>query len=50
MSDPRRETDAAARARNGRNIAIALGLVLFVVLVFIVTVVKLRANVLDPRF
>ena len=49
MSDPNRESDAAARARRGRNIAIAVGLVLFVALVYVVTVVRLGANVLDPR-
>lgn len=38
-------TPAEVRARNGRNIAIALGLVVFVILVFVVTVVRLKANV-----
>ena len=47
MSDPGREDPAAARARRGRNIAIALGLVAFVILVFFVTIAKLGANVLD---
>ncbi|HEY3697582.1 hypothetical protein [Phenylobacterium sp.] len=50
MSDPARETDAAARARRGRNIALALGLAAFVVLVFVVTLVRLGAHVLDPWF
>lgn len=50
MSDPARETDAETKARRGRNIALALGLVLFVVLVFLVTIVKLGANVLDRTF
>jgi hypothetical protein len=45
MSDPNR--DAELKARRGRNIALALGLVLFVILVFVVTLVKLGANVLD---
>ena len=49
MSDPNRESDAAARARRGRNIAIAVGLIVFVALVYVVTVVRLGANVLDPR-
>lgn len=49
MSDPAHETDAAARARRGRNIAIAMGLAAFVVLVFIVTLVRLGAHVFDPR-
>ena len=38
------------RARRGRNIAIAIGLVVFAVLVFLVTVVRLGANVLDRPF
>lgn len=50
MSDPARETEAELKARRGRNIALALGLVLFVVLVFLVTIVKLGANVLDRPF
>jgi hypothetical protein len=50
MSDPRREDEVAAKARRGRNIAIALGLVVFVVLVYVVTVVRLGHNVLTPRF
>ncbi|MCG9917002.1 MAG: hypothetical protein MH112_11685 [Phenylobacterium sp.] len=35
------------KARRGRNIAIALGLITFAILVFLVTVVRLGANVLD---
>jgi hypothetical protein len=50
MSDPAHENPAAARARRGRNVAIALGLVAFVVLIFVVTLVRLGAHVLDPRF
>jgi hypothetical protein len=50
LSDPRREGEDAAKARRGRNIAIAIGLVVFVVLVYVVTVVKLGHNVLAPRF
>ncbi|HEY0649528.1 hypothetical protein [Phenylobacterium sp.] len=45
MSDPNREDDAAAKARRGRNIAIALGLVAFVLLVYLVTVVRMGASV-----
>lgn len=44
MSDPQNEGPVDAKARRGRNIALALGLVLFVVLVFIVTVVRMGAN------
>ena len=39
--------DAANRARRGRNLAIALGLVGFVVLVYLVTVFRMGGNVLD---
>jgi len=45
MSDPSRESDAEAKARRGRNIALAPGLVLFVILVFVVTLVRLGGNV-----
>ncbi|WP_293375190.1 hypothetical protein [Phenylobacterium sp. SCN 70-31] len=47
MSDPKREDEAAARARRGRNIAIAVGLVAFAVIVYVVTIVRLGANVAD---
>lgn len=53
MSDPRLERDgrnAEIRARRGRNIALALGLTLFVALVFVVTIVKLGANVVERPF
>ena len=39
--------DAAARARRGRNIAIAIGLVGFVVLVYLVTVFRMGGNVIN---
>jgi hypothetical protein len=45
MSDPANESNVEAKARRGRNIALALGLVIFVVLVFVVTVVRLGASV-----
>jgi hypothetical protein len=45
MSDPNSESEAFAKARRGRNIAIALGLVAFVLIVFAVTVLRLGANV-----
>ncbi len=41
------EDPAAAKARRGRNLAIALGLVAFVLIVYFVTVVRMGANVLD---
>ena len=47
MSDPSREAVAFAKARRGRNIALALGLIAFVVIVFVVTVVRLGASVID---
>jgi hypothetical protein len=50
MSDPNQEPEEFMRARRGRNIALALGLVAFVILVFVVTIIRLQANVLDPRF
>lgn len=39
------EKQAAKKARDGRNIAIGLGLAAFVVLVFVVTLVRLSGNV-----
>jgi hypothetical protein len=49
MSDPKDESEAARRARTGRNIAIALGLVAFVIIVFIVTITRLQGNVAAPH-
>ena len=45
MSDPNDEDAAAKRARNGRNIALFVGLMAFVILVFIVTIARLGGNV-----
>ena len=45
MSQPGNESDADMKARRGRNIAIALGLVAFVILIFVVTLVRLGGNV-----
>lgn len=45
MSQPGQEGEAAMKARRGRNIALALGLVLFVVLIFVVTLIRLGGNV-----
>ena len=39
------ETLEQAKARRNRNIALAIGLVVFVILVFVVTIVKLGGNV-----
>jgi hypothetical protein len=48
MTSPRKD-DPAHKARSGRNIALGLGLAAFVILVFVVTVVKLGGNV-GPHF
>ena len=42
--DPFGEGPTAAQARRRRNIAIALGLVLFIVLVFSTTMIRLGQN------
>jgi hypothetical protein len=44
------ENDDAARARKGRNIALGLGLVAFVLLIFVVTVVRLGGSVAHRAF
>lgn len=50
MSDPRAEDVAATKARRGRNIALALGLVGFVIVVFIATIARLGGNVATHGF
>jgi len=40
MSDPNHDDPAAAKARRGRNILLALSLAAFVVLIFVITIVK----------
>ncbi len=45
MSDPGRETTEAAKARRWRNWVLGGALLAFVVLVFVVTIVRLAANV-----
>jgi hypothetical protein len=45
MSDPFHEGKAAAKARRMRSLMIALALIVFVVLVFAVTIAKMGANV-----
>ena len=45
MSDPARESVAEAKARRGRNIALAIALVALVVLTFVVTITRLQGNV-----
>ena len=44
-NDPFREGPAAARARRGRNIAIAVALLVFVALVFVNTIIRLSSNI-----
>ena len=44
MSDPKSEDRPAAKARRGRNVLLALSLGAFVVVVFIVTLVKLGTH------
>ena len=44
------EEDRFKRARRGRNIALALGLVLFVILIFVVTIIRLGGNVVTLPF
>ena len=43
--NPFGESPAAASARRRRNLVLGLGLVAFVILIFVVTLVKLKANV-----
>jgi hypothetical protein len=50
VSDPNREDEAFKRARNGRNIAMLVGLLAFVVIVFIVTITRLGGHVATPGF
>jgi hypothetical protein len=50
MTAPRKDIDPAVKARNLRNIALGLGLAAFVVLVFVVTLVKLGGNLAQPHF
>lgn len=45
MSDPNSETTQASQARTGRNWLLAGALLVFVVIVFVVTIVKISANV-----
>ena len=50
MSEPAPRDDIEAKARRGRNIALALGLILFVVLIFVVTLVRLGGNVANRPY
>lgn len=42
--DPFNEGEAAAKARRQRSLMIALGLIAFILLIFVVTLIKLGAN------
>jgi hypothetical protein len=44
-ANPFGESDAAVKARRRRSLFLALGLVAFVILIFVVTLVKLKGNV-----
>lgn len=50
LLDPLRNDPEARRARGRRNLAIAAGLLLFLVVVFAVTLAKIGANVADRSF
>jgi hypothetical protein len=50
MSDPNDESEAFRKARNGRNIAILVGLLGFVILVFILTLTRLGGNATATGF
>jgi hypothetical protein len=50
MSDPKSEQPAWAKARRGRNILLAIGLVAFVIVVFIATLARLGGNVATHGF
>jgi len=50
VSDPNLEDEAARKARRARNVALALGLLAFVVLVFIVTITRIGGHVADHGF
>lgn len=44
MSDPKNESRDSARARRGRNIALAVTLFAFVAIVFVITIVRLGSH------
>jgi hypothetical protein len=45
-NNPWQESEAALKARRQRSLFLAVGLAAFVILVFVVTLVKLKGNVL----
>jgi hypothetical protein len=48
MSDPMNEGPEAAKARRMRNLLLAGALVAFVILVFVITIIRLGGNVGHP--
>lgn len=46
---PKYDPEAFHKARSGRNIALGLGLMAFVIIVFLVTVIRMGANA-APQF
>ena len=50
MSDPKSEGEAFRKARTGRNIAMLVGLLAFVILVFVVTLTRIGGNVMSHGF
>jgi hypothetical protein len=47
--NPFNETDEAAKARRMRSIALGVGLTLFVVIIFFVTLAKMGGHVFDTH-
>ena len=50
MTEPSRPTPEAERARKRRSLVMALGLVAFVVLVFVITIVRIGGDVANRSF
>ncbi len=50
MSDPQREGEEFAKARRGRNIALGLALGVFVILVFVVSLVQMMRGMPGGHF
>ena len=48
--NPFGESELAAKSRRRRSVVLAVGLVVFVLLVFVVTLAKLGSHVADPHF
>jgi hypothetical protein len=48
--NPFNESDLAAKARRRRSAALGIGLVVFVILIFLVTIARLGSHVVDRHF